>query len=194
MNDSLESSKKTVNSWVTTNIRPFAATTIFVVTWIDQTARSVQSDSKTFQLVIASDGYFSYAIFSYDNGVPTWVSDDNGMTPVRGFLAHRRRSDLCLKTDETIGKDFSVNNITAWNIYDELDCSNKKSFTECGDMKADDREVTLDSMSLQYSFTIHYKTTARRAYSAYKWQFYALVRNYFIIIFATVVDTSVYVF
>ena len=99
----------TVNSYIDTNVpnRPsFTASTVFVVTWVDQTLTS--GDSKTFQLVIVSNGYFTYAIFSYDNGAPTWTEDDEGMNPISGLLAHQRRSNLCWKTAATSDKDYQV--------------------------------------------------------------------------------------
>lgn len=99
-----------VNNWISSQTEiSFTATTLFTVTWIDQTTTASPSDPKTFQVVLASDGYFSFAIFSYENGQPTWTADDDGMTPISGILTHHRRSYLCLKTELTTDKDFSVN-------------------------------------------------------------------------------------
>jgi len=97
-----------VNTYVSAKFgRAFTASTLFTASWVNQTP-NVAGDPKTFQVIITSDGYFSYAIFSYDNGKPTWTVDDDGMTPVSGILAHHRRSDLCMKSVATPEKDQEV--------------------------------------------------------------------------------------
>jgi hypothetical protein len=166
-----------VNAWVQSNfgIVAFTATNIFTVTWVDQATAANAADLATFQLVIASDGYFTYAIFSYDNGIPTWAADEDGMTPISGLLAHHRRQDLCLKRQTTSGKDIKVGNEIGWNIFDHLDCTDAESFTECGEMKESDQGAGLDAMNLQYSYSLHYESTSASQYDVFNWKFYAMV-------------------
>lgn len=152
--------------------RTFTATTLFTASWVLQNP-NVAADPKTFQVIITSDGYFSYAIFSYDNGAPTWTVDDDDMTPVSGILAHHRRSDLCMKTVATSGKDQEDGDEIAWNIYDDLDCTDVNSFTECGDMKQEE-SAELGSMNLQYYYEPYYRSTTISLY-AFTWEFYAMV-------------------
>lgn len=67
----------------------------------------------------------------------------------------------------------------AWNLHDDLDCTNTESFTECGDVvEADRGSSDLAAMNLQYSYTLHYKSTTVTQYSAFNWQFYASVNFY----------------
>jgi len=45
------------------------------------------SFKETYQLILASDGIFSYVLFGYSYMRPDWGQDQNGKTPITGILA-----------------------------------------------------------------------------------------------------------
>ena len=113
---------------------------VLVATWSGMKLDANDADS-SYQIVIASDGYFSYVLYSFDgpNGdKPDWSRDADHFKPVHGILAHHRRMDLCVKSEASENRDWKVGSVYGWNTYDELDCSDCRSFTECGGMKEQD--------------------------------------------------------
>ena len=116
----------------------FNLDSVLVATWSGMKVDADAADS-SYQIVIASDGYFSYVLYSFDGEDKTeWSRDADQYKPIHGILSHHRRLDLCVKSEATENRDWKVGSVYGWNAYDELDCSDCRSFTECGGMKEQD--------------------------------------------------------
>lgn len=153
----------------------FDLDSVLVATWSGMKLDENDADS-SYQIVIASDGYFSYVLYSFDdpNGdKPDWSRDADHFKPVHGILTHHRRMDLCVKSEASENRDWKVGSVYGWNTYDELDCSDCRSFTECGGMKEQDLSEAADA-NTQYTYMQYYKSLPDSVLSHYSGQYYAV--------------------
>jgi len=151
----------------------FNLDSVLVATWTGMKVNADDADS-SYQIVIASDGYFSYVLYSFDGeDKPEWSLDADRYKPVHGIVTHHRRMDLCVKSEATENRDWKVGSVYGWNTYDELDCSDCRSFTECGGMKEQDLSEAADA-NTQYTYIQYFKTLPDSVFSHYSGQYYAV--------------------
>ena len=83
--------------------------------------------------------------------------------------------DLCFKTEPTEQRDWTTSSGDyGFNLNNELDCTDCRSFTECGGLKEQDLAQAADA-NLQYTYNVYFKTLPQSVYGYYSGRFYAMV-------------------
>merc|ERR1712032_1686965 len=131
----------------------FSLENAFSATWVDVTGHD--GAKKTFQVALVSNNVQTFSVFSYHNGPPTWSEDNTGEAPFIGVLAHEGRSNGCFKTAVGAG-DTHVGSSMIWDVSNYLECSDSRSFTECGE---------LDFGSVQYDTNLVYRSISPSLHS-----------------------------
>jgi len=126
----------------------FSLENSFSATWVDIMGHD--GTTKTFQVSLVSNSVQTFTVFSYHNGPPTWSEDNTGEVPFVGILAHEGRSNGCLKTAVGVG-DTNIGSSMIWDASNYLQCSDSRSFTECGE---------LDFGSTQYDKNLVYRSVS----------------------------------
>ncbi|CAG5094289.1 Oidioi.mRNA.OKI2018_I69.XSR.g13425.t1.cds [Oikopleura dioica] len=144
----VEATIRTQTEW-----ESFSLENAFSATWVDVVGPD--GAKKTFQVALVSNNVQTFSVFSYHNGPPSWTEDDAGQTPFVGILAHEGHSNGCFKT--VLGeKDVPYGSSMIWDASNYLECTDSRSFTECGELEVG---------STQYETTLVYKSISPSLHS-----------------------------
>lgn len=130
----------------------FSLENAFSATWMDVLGND--GTRKTFQVALVSNNVQTFSVFSYHNGPPTWPEDNTGEAPFVGVLAHEGRSNGCFKTGVGAG-DNHVGSSMIWDVSNSLECSDSRSFTECGELDFGSTQYDVDLVYRSISPSLH---------------------------------------